>query len=177
MCIATIIRTANARDADNLAVLALQVWLDTYAIDGVRSQISSYVLSEFTPRKFRDLLAKEDTSVFVAENGPHLIGFGQLTALRSSEYCDKPRQGEVDRLYVQKPFCRTGLGTKLMGQLERRAVELELDALWLSVWTHNSHARAFYQKLGFADRGSISIPIEDERHENRVFVRELSHDA
>jgi diamine N-acetyltransferase len=177
MSISTTIRAANARDADNLAVLALQVWLDTYATGGVRAQISSYVLSQFTPKKFRDLLMKEDTSVFVAENGPHLVGFGQLTALRSSEFCHKPRQGEVDRLYVQRPFCRTGLGTKLMGRLERRAFELELDALWLSVWTHNGHARAFYQKLGFADRGSISIPIDNERHENRVFVRELCHDA
>jgi diamine N-acetyltransferase len=177
MCVSITVRAANTLDADNLAALGMQVWLDTYATDGVRSQLSNYVLSEFTPARFRRLLTRDESSIFVAENGPHLVGFGQLTAHRSSEFCHRPRQGEIDRLYVQRPFCRSGLGTKLLRQLERRAVELKLDALWLSVWTHNSHARAFYQRLGFSDRGSISVPIENERHENRVLVRELSHDA
>ena len=46
------IRSGRPGDARRLAVLATQVWLHTYATDGVTDEISQYVLSEFTVERF-----------------------------------------------------------------------------------------------------------------------------
>lgn len=46
------IRSGRPGDARRLAVLATQVWLHTYATDGVTDEISAYVLSEFTVERF-----------------------------------------------------------------------------------------------------------------------------
>jgi hypothetical protein len=43
-----LIRQGQHRDAVNLSALAIQVWLHTYATEGISSLISHYVLSEFT---------------------------------------------------------------------------------------------------------------------------------
>lgn len=42
------IRVARKQDAINLAVLSMQVWLETYAQEGIRSEYSHHVLNTFT---------------------------------------------------------------------------------------------------------------------------------
>lgn len=51
------IRKVKPSDINNLTVLATQIWLDTYAITGIRGAISTYVLSELMPERFASLLA------------------------------------------------------------------------------------------------------------------------
>ena len=46
------IRPPIAADAPALAALSIQVWLDTYATEGVSDLIARYVLDEFTPAAF-----------------------------------------------------------------------------------------------------------------------------
>lgn len=46
------IRSGRPGDARRLAVLATQVWLHTYATDGVTDEILQHVLSEFTVERF-----------------------------------------------------------------------------------------------------------------------------
>ena len=46
------IRHAELADAPRLAVLAAQVWMHTYATQGVSAVIADYVLAELTPQAF-----------------------------------------------------------------------------------------------------------------------------
>ncbi len=68
------IRPGQPEDAENLAALAIQVWLHTYATEGISSTISSYVLSEFTPKRFVALLSEPTSALFVAESQDNLLG-------------------------------------------------------------------------------------------------------
>lgn len=68
------IRIGLRTDAENLAALAIQVWLHTYATDGISSIISHYVLSEFTSEMFLALLRSTSATVLVAETNTNLIG-------------------------------------------------------------------------------------------------------
>jgi len=49
------LRSAAATDAHALAALAIQVWLDTYATDGVNELLGRHVLDAFTPSGFAAL--------------------------------------------------------------------------------------------------------------------------
>ena len=75
-----LIRQGQRRDAENLSALAMQVWLHTYATEGISSVISRYVLSELNPKKFEALLSKESSAVLVAEKGENLVGYATVTA-------------------------------------------------------------------------------------------------
>ena len=54
-----------------------------------------------------------------------------------------------DRLAVLPEFRRNGIGTSLINEVERRAVEMHFGALAISVRIELRHQQNYYQNLGF----------------------------
>ncbi len=68
------VRLGVAEDAGRLAVLAAQVWLHTYATDGISTEIADYMLSHLTPETYAQLLRDASTQVLVALHVHHMVG-------------------------------------------------------------------------------------------------------
>lgn len=173
MQLETSLRAGVQDDADCLAALAIQVWLDTYATEGIRQSIAQFVLSEFTPTKFRQRLTDSNIEVVVAEVNGHLVGF---SIIRYGSICPlRPEvSSEIEVLYVQPRFGRAGIGSKLLNHCEflvRRRTPTYPD-VWFSVNAHNESALAFYRKRGYGQVGSMDFELSGERHMNFVFVAE-----
>src|SRR2546430_1770290 len=101
------IRLGVAEDAGRLAVLAIQVWLHTYATDGISTEIADYVLAHITPKTYAQLLRDGSTQVLVALHANHVVG---LAVVRFDMPCpDQPAlTAELRTLYVQEHFLRQG---------------------------------------------------------------------
>jgi diamine N-acetyltransferase len=69
-----IIRKARVEDARNLTVLKQQVWISTYAEEGIRNEFSQYVLAEFTSEQIAGKLGDPRFETWIAMNGEHLVG-------------------------------------------------------------------------------------------------------
>ena len=80
---------------------------------------------------------------------------------------------ELQRLYVQRNFQGQGLGRALLARVEAAALERGAGTLWLAAWAGNTRALAFYARQGYADIGATDHVFEEQRFENRVFVRAL----
>jgi ribosomal protein S18 acetylase RimI-like enzyme len=167
------LRRARPSDALCLRVLGLQVFLDTYATEGIRPTLAREVLEMFSERAIQAALADAASCITVAEREGHLIGFVHLRQPAAHTAAPAGVQAELFRLYVQAPFASQGLGRALLADAERRACEAGATVLWLKVWVHNARARAFYARCGFSDCGSTWYEFEDERHENRVLAKRL----
>jgi diamine N-acetyltransferase len=165
------LRPARPADALCLRVLGLQVFLDTYATEGIRPSVAREVLAAFSEQATDAALADPLARLIVAERDGHLIGFAQLRLGSSQPLAPAGRQAELARLYVQAPFAGRGLGRALLAAAEQCALEAEANVLWLQVWVHNARARAFYARCGFVDCGQVWYQFEDERHENRVLAK------
>ena len=98
------LRDATPEDALCLSVLAMQVFLDTYAIHGIRPEIAREVLASYSQETFSKAIADSDSHIVVAELNKHLIGFAQLTLSATQELAPPGKQAELFRLYVQEPF-------------------------------------------------------------------------
>ena len=70
-----IIRNATIEDCDNLSALAIYVWLDTYAMDGLRSKISQFVFHEFSSHNYREMIDSPHKQIQVGIKEDMLIGF------------------------------------------------------------------------------------------------------
>jgi len=70
-----IVRSARDADAARIAVLATQVWLHTYATDGISAAIADYTRTELTPDKYLAIQNDSLAHIWVAERGAYLIGF------------------------------------------------------------------------------------------------------
>ncbi|UXI03119.1 GNAT family N-acetyltransferase [Photobacterium sp. TY1-4] len=158
------IRKAEQRDCVNLAALSLQVWLDTYTVQGLRTQLSQYVLSTFTESHFSQLLNQDVIEIIVYQAENHLVGFIMVDL--SSRFEQSERYSyEVATLYISRHFQGQGIGRKRLQKIEC----LCCVPFWLSVWVNNEAAIQFYHQLDFQWVGELHFHLEGKRHRNDVF--------
>jgi diamine N-acetyltransferase len=169
-----LLRKAVPDDALCLSVLAMQVFLDTYATEGIRPEIAREVLSGYSQAVFRKAIADTSSYIEVAQVKGHLVGFVQVTFGAEHQLAPLGIQAELLRLYVQEPFAGAGVGTQLLGAAERLANEHGATVLWLTSWVHNHRALAFYARRGYQDYGLTYFTFEGESHENRVCAKLMS---
>lgn len=167
------LRPAVPADALCLGVLAAQVFLDTYAVAGVRPALAREVLACCSPAAYEALLADGSVAILVAERDAHLVGFAQLAREAVHPLAPGLRGAELRRLYVQERFTGGGLGRRLLAAAEATAAASGAQALWLTAWVGNARALAFYPRCGYRDAGATTYEFEGESHENRFFVKPL----
>ncbi len=160
------LRPAIEADCDQLAILAMQVWLHTYAWQGISPAIAKYALTELTPESFRAKLQNPDSRLIVAEQGTNLLAMARTE--RGQPWPDAPpEQGtQLATLYVQTYFARQGIGERLLRDAELYAQQ----PLWLMVNAQNAKAIAFYQKMGYQKIGTRFFKMDDGEHENHVLL-------
>ena len=170
---AVTLRIADSSDALCIAVLGTQVFLDTYATEGIRPLIARTVREHFSLRVIVAEIANPSTTFVVAESSGHMVGFAQLTHGATHNIVTANVTAELDRLYVQERFSGKGIGKLLLHRAEELAASEGATALWLTAWVGNHRALAFYAHRAYTDVGSTVYTFEDEQVENRVFVKEL----
>ena len=72
-----------------------------------------------------------------------------------------PRRAWVLSMWVAAAHRRSGLGARLMDEVERWAQNLAICELYLHVTSNNSTARNFYEKCGFTRTG-ITQPYQND---------------
>ncbi|QNK67375.1 GNAT family N-acetyltransferase [Variovorax sp. PAMC26660] len=164
------VRPAVTADAHTLAALAIQVWLSTYATEGVNDLLARYVLGEFTPSKFVALTEDAAACLLVAEIDSHLVGYA-LVRFGVAQPLIPSAEAELCTLYVQEPFTGAGVGTALLREA-RASIRKRTgtDALWLSVNVKNRRACGFYEKHGLVEKGRTHFVLGEGRHENHVLA-------
>lgn len=167
-------RVASALDAPCIGVLATQVFLDTYATDGIRPALAHEVLEHLSTDAISALLSCPATTFILAELSGHLVGFVQLTKGSNQELVVPGGGCELNRLYVQARFSGKGIGKALLHHAEDFAATQGAETLWLTAWVGNHRALAFYQRQGYRDVGATMYIFQEEKHENRVFTRTLN---
>ena len=171
-------RNATPDDALCISVLAMQVFLDTYATDGLRSDLAREALSVYSPDAFTARFVQPATHFLLAERSGHLLGFAEISL--TSSLPDAPPNAsivngaELARLYVQRPFKRLRIGGALLRRAEALAADNAASCLWLTAWSGNAPACAFYAASGYSDVGATHYMIEGNTYENRVFVKALT---
>ncbi|MET0311112.1 MAG: GNAT family N-acetyltransferase [Burkholderiaceae bacterium] len=165
-------RAAQRADAEALRVLAIHVFLDTYAADGITSRIGREADTTFAIDKVRTWLTTPGHRVIVAEIHAGLTGFAHVVR---GAHPERPDAGEVElnRLYVRKNFIGQGVGRRLLQEAEAVAAREGARALWLTAWAGNAKARAFYARQGYEDIGRAVYVFEDQEFENRLLTRRL----
>lgn len=167
------LRPGGAGDAVAIAALALQVFLDTYATDGVRPDLAREAFHGYSVEALQQRLAEAHRKFIVVERGNAVIGFVEAQCERH----DAPAVGiagaELVRLYVQPRAQRSGVGRLLLEKAEQIAIEVGQPALWLTVWDGNERAIAFYRTMGYREVGTTVYAFEGNSYVNRVMSKTL----
>jgi GNAT superfamily N-acetyltransferase len=168
-----LLRPAVAGDALCLGVLAIQVFLDTYAPEGIHPPLAREALATGSIEGFAAQLADPGLSIVVAERADALVGFALIRHDARHEQVADPRAAELDRLYVQEPFTGRGVGRALLRAAEDVAAARGATTLWLTAYSGNARALAFYPRCGYAFAGHTVYVIEGRDFPNHLFARPL----
>ena len=166
-------RVATIADADCISTLATQVYLNTYATEGIRPLFVREVNAQLSVVAISELISQPATSFILVERAAHLIAFAQVTFGATHDRVTAKNTVELDRLYVHERFTAQGIGKALLKHVESLAASTGASALWLTAWVHNLRALRFYAAQGFVDAGMTMYRFEHEQHENRLFVKTL----
>lgn len=169
-----ILRDATVEDAVCIGVLGMQVFLDTYATQGIRRSLADEALQAFAPHAIAALMREPGTLLLVAEASHHLVGFAQITLNARHSMIAATDCAELQRLYIQERFTGLGIGYRLLQAAEHRAAQGGASLLWATVWNGNERALGFYPRHGYEVLGAPTYTFQGETHGNRLFGKALS---
>jgi GNAT superfamily N-acetyltransferase len=169
--VTVVYRAGVAADALSISGLATYVFFDTYVTEGMRDDFVREALTNYSHAAFDARFADPAIAWLVAHDGEHLVAFADL---HRASPCPTKGMGldvELVHLYVHPRFQRMGVGAQLIARAEARAAAEGHHGLWLSAWSGNTNALAFYTARGYETVGSIGHEIEGITYENKVLVR------
>jgi ribosomal protein S18 acetylase RimI-like enzyme len=143
---AIVIRSARADDAEAIARVRVDSWRETYRGMIPQAYLDAMKLEESRALWEKVLTAGSKTvSVFVAEHGTEIVGFGSGNMLAELRH---GFDAELSAVYVRREFQRAGIGRRLV--VETALSQRARGASGLIVWViaGNKGARAFYERLG-----------------------------
>lgn len=154
-----IIRRALPSDADALARFAARTFAETFAHSTTADDMELHLTKTYSVQQQHDAIVDPSVDVLVAEDGGRLAGYAQLRAADAPECVAEAPAIEVWRFYVDRPWHGQGVAQQLMSAATETARLRGGRALWLSVFSMNDRAKAFYSRCGFRQVGMATFVL------------------
>ncbi len=166
-----ILRAAVSADAPALAALARETFVDTYGAFNTAQDMNLHLETRYTPARQLAEIENVNMLTIVAVDEGQLAGFAQghfsIAPPCVATAPSAPRQPwEIYRFYLQSAWHGRGIAAQLMTRTKHAALAIAADAVWLSVWSRNARAQAFYRKSGFEHIGDTTFTLgRDVQHD------------
>lgn len=169
----TEIREARPSDLYNLAVLKQQVWISTYASDGLMDVYSKYVLSEYSAQAVQLSIADPSKRILLALQKDCLLGCAEIQTIPMSPTNGFKPSIEISTLYILEKFQKQGIGKKLMNACIDQIKQLNHNMIWLTVYHKNKNAIDFYLRQDFKQIGETDFLLGEEKHKNYIMIKDI----
>lgn len=171
----TRVTAARETDAEALSRFAEASFVDTFGHIYDPADLAAFLSSWNPPDRIRAQIADPDwTIATVGDERGMILGFVKLGPIDFDLPAGQPSAGatELHQLYVAAAAKGTGVAAALMewGIAWARA---RASILYLSVFTENPRAQAFYRRYGFVDVGRNAFRVGNHVDEDRIWRLDL----
>ena len=158
-----VIRPARPDDAEPLAALGRQTFIDTFvrgfAIPYPAKDLATFLDASFNTVTITQKLAEPGAAWWVAEQDDALLAFANAGPNTLPHPNARATDMELRRLYVASAAQGLGLGTRLLSlSLEWMQIQ-SAGPLWIGVWSGNLKAQKLYAANGFEKVGEYQYPV------------------
>lgn len=159
----TVIRPARAEDAEALAALGRQTYVETFvedfAIPYPADDLAAYLDASWDLSTIRARLGDPGQSWWVAERGGVIVGYAAVGSATLPHPEARPTHAQLNQLYVAKVAQGLGLGKRLLALALDWMIAHTDGPLWLGVWSGNLKAQKLYEAHGFEKVGEYKYPV------------------
>ncbi|MHA7128352.1 GNAT family N-acetyltransferase [Algoriphagus namhaensis] len=130
------------------------------------------------PTLERELTEENCEYVFVKKEDKDL-GILKFDFPSSSEKYPLKSAVKIHRIYLLPETHGTGLARELLHHVFRRATNLNAQYIWLEAMEKSAQAKRFYEKMGFEQVLSYTLPFEQLKPSHRqieIWLREMPVD-
>jgi GNAT superfamily N-acetyltransferase len=152
-----VIRNAVPADIGALTELAATTYHETYDEFLDPGEIDDYIAEHFNATAFSMILRDAASTLMVAADAIHLVGYAQLRVSHPPACVTAPAPIELCRLYVRRDAIGRGHGAALMAAAHAEARRRGCKTIWLIIYPRNMRARKFYRKQGFGEVGTTEF--------------------
>ncbi|HEU5285946.1 MAG TPA: GNAT family N-acetyltransferase [Sphingomicrobium sp.] len=132
-----------------------------------RSEDLDAFLSQFSPQAWLAEHRDPSYAFRIAEARGDAVAFAKLGSLSVPVEPAGPAL-ELRQLYVLRPWQGTGIAQQLMEWALAEARARGIAELYLTVYTDNHRARAFYRRYGFGDVGPYAFMVGSHADEDII---------
>lgn len=165
-----LVRAGVEGDAPALASFAARTFEETFGRQNRPEDLRAHLARAFGITQQTQELKNPDMVTLMAYHDRILVAFAQVLRQNPPPGIVIDSPAEVHRFYVDGVAHGKGVAQRLMHAVHRAALKFDARNLWLGVWERNPRAIAFYQKVGFVDRGSHDFFVGADRQTDRVLV-------
>ncbi len=166
------IRRATVNDAELLAQLGTETWINAYITNKSTPTLQSSTALTFSVEQLEQQLADFKTIFLIAEVEHTAAGFAQMRDGEILKSITGPKPLEIERFYIRKTWTDKGVDLQLMHSCISYARQYGFRTIWLSAWKYNEGAKTFYKQWNFCEVGVYYVDITTNGSQEKI---ELSH--
>lgn len=167
-----LIRVATTADLVSLRKLAIDAFINAYAVFNKETDMQQYLKENFSEDVLRAELTNPEIVILIAEQENEILGYVKLVPGGSEDLkCKRPI--EIARLYSAVHAIGNGIGKKLVTAVYDFARKNNYDGIWLGVWQKNFRAVNFYQREGFRITGVTVFKLGDDVQDDFVMATKV----
>ena len=168
------INKANETNAAVLALLGTMTFIESHGpfIDD-REELMVYIETAFSVSKTRQDINNPKHLFYIMYHNDLPIGYAKLVLNATHEAVRSQNPCQLERIYILKDFIPLKVGQQFLTFLEEKAKALEMDSMWLSVYTKNYRALKFYEKNNFKKTGRSIFTVSGKAYENSIFSKKI----
>lgn len=171
------IRLAQRGDESRLALVGKATFLESYANLLPAEDILAHTENHHAPAVYAAWLADQRFSCWLVEAGPGNapVGYMVLSPPDLPLADLSTNDLEIKRIYLLHPFQRRGFGRALMERATVYARDAGLARLLLGVYSRNTAALAFYNRIGFHRVGERQFRVGASEYFDHILGINLNH--
>jgi diamine N-acetyltransferase len=170
-----IIRYATTADAELIANMSRQTFLDTFASQNTKENMDIFMNEQFS----KEILMKEAGATggifFLAYDEDEAVGYVYMREGNRYPEFGNLSSIEIARIYALQSAIGKGVGSALVKKCIETAKELKREIIWLGVWEHNKRAIDFYTKWGFEKFGQHEFILGTDVQTDWLMKKKLNN--
>jgi ribosomal protein S18 acetylase RimI-like enzyme len=114
-----------------------------------------------------------DSMFFFAKEGVRTVGYLKLNTGAAQTVLPNDQALEIERIYIDQSMQGRGIGKLFIEKTMAIASQLQLRAIWLGVWEHNTDAILFYEKNGFQAYDKHLFQLGDDAQTDLLMKKQV----
>lgn len=169
----TKVKRANKTDAELIATLSRQTFIETFAEHNSAENMDKFLSTSFSHENLVKEVEEPENIFFIAYEDDEPVGYAKLREGKNPAELNVPDTIEIARIYAVKSSIGKGIGKLLMQECIDIAISNKKKCIWLGVWEHNKKAIDFYTKWGFEKFSTHIFILGDDAQTDWLMKKSL----